>query len=68
MRVCAIRYVKEREIYWSLVILTSVPEKRSRVRRLTRPAAICVSFRHRVGDNPEKIIRLISAILRAPAD
>jgi len=68
MRVCAARYEKEREIYWGLVMASSVQEKRSRVRRLRRRGVLSVSFPHRVGDNPEKIIRLILAILRASAD
>lgn len=68
MRVCATRYEKEREIYWGLVVVSSGPGKRSRVRRLRRPAVLSVSFRHRMGDNPEKIIQLILGILRASVD
>jgi hypothetical protein len=68
MRVCAIRYEKDREIHGSLDAGSPAHEKRSRVRRFTRRTPVHVAFRLRMGDNPEKIIRLILAILRAPAD
>ena len=67
-RVCAVRYGKEREIYGSLVVVSSGYEKRPRVRRFTRGPVMLVAFRRRLRDNREKFIRLILAILRAPAD
>jgi len=68
MRVCAIRVEKDREIRGGLDASCSISEKRSRVRRLTKRTVVSVAFGRQVGDNPEKFIRLILAILRGSAD